>query len=61
MNPYEMTFSNTMARMAAWVRGLLKRYRRPLLVVMAATATLAVSVSASQADDPVPPALAAIR
>jgi hypothetical protein len=46
MNPYEATFGNVMSRVGAWVRGCLHRYRKPLLVMVAATATLAVGVSA---------------
>jgi hypothetical protein len=46
MNPYEATFGNVMARVGAWVRGCLHRYRKPLLLMVAATATLAVGVSA---------------
>lgn len=47
MNPYDATFGNVMARVGAWVRGCLHRYRKPLLVMIAATATLAVGVSAA--------------
>ena len=54
MNPYEMTFANTVSRLGAWLRGLLRRYRRPLLIVLAATGTLAVGVSAGQAPDAPP-------
>jgi hypothetical protein len=49
MNPYEATVANTVSRMAAWVRGIIRRYRRPLFVIGAATATLVVGVSAGQA------------
>jgi hypothetical protein len=55
MNPYEATFGNVMGRVGAWVRGCLHRYRKPLFVVVAATATLAVGVSAGN-----PPAQAQI-
>jgi hypothetical protein len=47
MNPYEATLGNVLARVGAWVRGCLHRYRKPLLVMVAATATLAVGVSAA--------------
>lgn len=47
MNPYEATFGNVLSRIGAWVRGCLHRYRKPLLVMLAATATLAVGVSAA--------------
>lgn len=49
MNPYEANFSNTMARVGAWNRGMLRRYRRPLWALAAATVTMAVSISAAQA------------
>lgn len=49
MNPYEATFPNVMARVAAWLRGLARRYRRPLLLTVAATATLAVGLGAARA------------
>jgi hypothetical protein len=46
MNPYEATLGNVLARVGAWVRGCLHRYRKPLLVMVTAAATLAVGVSA---------------
>jgi hypothetical protein len=49
MNPYEATLPNILARIAAWVRGLLRRYRKPLLVMGAAGATVAISLGATQA------------
>lgn len=49
MNPYEATLPNVMARVGAWVRGLLRRYRKLLLVIGAATATLAIGLNATQA------------
>ncbi len=52
MNPYEPNLRNTTARLSAWIRGLLRTYRKPLLVILAATATMAVGVSASQAPQP---------
>jgi hypothetical protein len=57
MNPYEANFSNTVARLGAWGRGMLRRYRRPIWAVLAATATMAIGVSAAKA--PAPPPLAA--
>jgi anti-sigma factor RsiW len=51
MNPYEMTFANTLSRVRAWLRGLARQYRRPLLVVLAATGMLAAGVSAGQAPN----------
>ena len=49
MNPYEPSLVNLLARLNAWVRGLVWRYRRPLFVTAAAAATLAVGVNAAQA------------
>lgn len=51
MNPYDATLMNLASRVSAWVRGVLHRYRKPLIVVIAATATLAVGVSAAKAPD----------
>ena len=53
MNPYEANFSNTVARLGAWGRGMLRLYRRQLLAIAAATATMAIGVSAAQAPTPV--------
>ena len=39
MNPYEATLPNIAARLRAWLRGLLRLYRRPLMLI-AAVATL---------------------
>jgi hypothetical protein len=52
MNPYEANLANGAARIGAWVRGMLRRYRRPLLIAIAATATIGVGVSASQVPEP---------
>ena len=49
MNHYEATLPNIVARIGAWVRGLLRRYRKPLLVIGAASATVAISMGATQA------------
>lgn len=49
MNTYEANFTNTMARIGAWNRGMLRRYRRPLWVIAMASAAMAVSISAAQA------------
>jgi hypothetical protein len=57
MNPYEANFSNTVARLGAWGRGMLRRYRRPLWAIAAATATMAIGVSAANA--PAPPKVVA--
>jgi hypothetical protein len=53
VNPYEANFSNTIARLGAWNRGMLRRYRRPLWLLVAAAATMAISVSAAHAPPPV--------
>lgn len=49
MNPYEANFSNTVSRLRAWGRGMLRRYRRQMWAIFAATATIAIGVSAAQA------------
>ncbi|WP_426165527.1 hypothetical protein [Sandarakinorhabdus sp. DWP1-3-1] len=49
MNPYEVTLPNVLARVGAWCRGLVRRYRKPLLVIGATGATVAISVGAAQA------------
>ena len=54
MNPYEANFTNTANRLRAWVRGMLRRHRRPLLAIAAATATRAIGVSAGQAPAKAP-------
>jgi hypothetical protein len=59
MNPYEANISNTVARLGAWGRGMLRRYRRPLWAIFAATATIAIGVSAAQA--PVAPKVIVAR
>jgi hypothetical protein len=54
MNPYEATLPNLLARVAAWLRGLLRLYRRPLFVaVMAGIVTaLALGTSLGPAASP---------
>lgn len=59
MDPYQPTMANVLARVGAWHRGLLRRYRRPIFVIGAAAATLAVGVAAGQA--PAPPQEVAAR
>jgi len=49
MNPYEANISNIVSRLGAWCRGMLRRYRRPLWAIFAATATIAIGVNAAQA------------
>jgi hypothetical protein len=61
MDPYEANFSNTAARIGAWLRGMLRRYRRPLLAVAAAGVTMAIGVAASDAPAPAPIMRAAPR
>jgi hypothetical protein len=58
MNPYEANFSNTVARLGAWGRGMLRRYRRPLWAIVAATATMAIGVSAAHPPSSPPAAIA---
>ena len=52
MNPYEANLTNTLARLGAWNRGMLRRYRRPLWMLAAATATMAIGVNAAHAPPP---------
>lgn len=59
MNPYEANMANLTSRLVALGRGLMRRYRRPLLVLLAASATLAVGVSAGQAPPRQPIVIAA--
>ena len=49
MNPYEANLSNTTARIAAWVRGMTRRYRQSLLALAAAGAVMAIGMSATRA------------
>jgi hypothetical protein len=53
MNPYDANLSNVSSRLLAWVRGLTRQYRRPLLILLAATATFAVGVNAGPTPAPV--------
>ena len=48
-NHYDPNLSNLLARVNTWLRGLVWRYRRPLLITAAAAATLAVGAGAAQA------------
>ncbi len=52
MNPYEANVRNVSWRMIAWGRGMTKRYRKALLVLLLASVTTAVGVSASQGGQP---------
>jgi hypothetical protein len=51
MNPYEANVHNIVLRLAAWLRGMVRLYRRPLLLMAIASMTMAVSVSAGQEPD----------
>ena len=52
MNPYEANFSNTVSRLGAWGKGILRRYRRPLWAVV--IATMAIGIIAAQAPSSSP-------
>lgn len=52
MNPYDPNLANLLDRLNVWMRGLLWRYRRPLLVTAAAAAVLGVGVNAVQTTPP---------
>lgn len=54
MNPYEANFSNIVARLMAWIRGLTRRYRKSLFVTLAAAGTLVLGVSAGLAPAKTP-------
>jgi hypothetical protein len=49
MNPYEVTVGNLSARSLAWLRGILRLYKKPLLILVAASATLAIGAGAGDA------------
>ncbi len=49
MNPYEATLTNVLARVRAWLRGVARRYRKPLMLAVLATATIAASVNTGRA------------
>ncbi len=53
MNPYEANLTNVSARILAWVRGMARQYRRPLLALIAASVTLAVGVNAGPSPAPI--------
>ena len=56
MNPYDPNMANLLIRLKAWVRGLFRRYRRPLLavVVVVVAAALGIGVSTDQTAPPEP-------
>lgn len=49
MNPYEANLTNIAARIGAWNRGMLRRYRWHLWALAAATVTMAVSIGSANA------------
>jgi hypothetical protein len=50
MNPYDANFRNVSARLGAWALGMVRLYRRPLIVILLASVTTAVGVNASQEE-----------
>lgn len=50
MNPYEANLRNVSARLGAWARGMVRLYRKPLIVLLLAGLSTAVGVSAAQRD-----------
>lgn len=54
MNPYEATLPNVLSRVRAWLRGLLRLYRRPLLIaaLTGIVATLAFGASLGPVASP---------
>ena len=54
MNPYDPNMANLLIRLKAWVRGLFRRYRRPLLAVAVVAAALGIGVSTDQTAPPEP-------
>lgn len=47
MNPYEATLPHVIARIAAWLRGLARRYRRQLVVAASAALVIALGITAT--------------
>lgn len=56
MNPYDPNLMNTAARLGAWVRGMGRLYRQPLLALAAAGTVMAIGVSATRAPAQAPQA-----
>ncbi|MFZ4111435.1 MAG: hypothetical protein ACOYKQ_13315 [Polymorphobacter sp.] len=54
MNPYDPNMANLLIRLKAWVHGLFRRYRRPLLAVAVVAAALGIGVSTDQTAPPEP-------
>jgi hypothetical protein len=48
-NPYEATLANVIFRVHAWVRGLVRHYRRPLMLAIIASVTFAIGINAGHA------------
>jgi len=44
MNPYDATLTNFATRINAWLRGLVRRYRRPLLIALFAVSAMFAGV-----------------
>jgi hypothetical protein len=44
MNPYDATLTNFATRINAWLRGLVRRYRRPLLIGLFAVSAIFAGV-----------------
>jgi hypothetical protein len=47
MNPYDATLPHVIARVAAWVRGLARRYRRQLVVAASLGLVIALGISST--------------
>jgi hypothetical protein len=52
MNPYDATVKNIAARLRVWVFGMVRLYRRPLVILALASATMVATVQARQAEAP---------
>jgi hypothetical protein len=52
MNPYDATVRNVAARLGVWVYGMVRLYRRPLVILALASATMVAAVDARQAKAP---------
>ncbi|WP_439534197.1 hypothetical protein [Polymorphobacter sp.] len=55
MNPYDATMRNAAARIGVWLYGMARLYRRPLMIMALASATMVASVSATSHQAPVAP------
>lgn len=54
MNPYEANLRNVSARLGAWARGMVRLYRKPLIVLLLGGLTTAAGLGASQRGDAAP-------